>query len=114
MPVVEIKTNVRSADSQDFTAKVAHAVAKLLSKPVGYVMAFVTYTPSMTMGAEGSPAAYVGIDSIGAVGGSKNNTIAAEITDLLGAELGVAADRVYVHIRDNDRNDIALSGKTFA
>ncbi|KAJ1644637.1 hypothetical protein LPJ64_003713 [Coemansia asiatica] len=114
MPVVEIKTNVKSADSQEFSAKVAHAVAELLSKPLSYVMAYVTYTPSMTMGAEGSPAAYVRVGSIGAVGGSKNNTVAAGITGLLETELGIAADRVYVDIRDIARNDIALDGKTFA
>ncbi|KAJ1805830.1 hypothetical protein LPJ56_005276 [Coemansia sp. RSA 2599] len=114
MPVVEITTNVQSADSPDFSAKMAHAVAKILSKPVSYVMVFATYSQSMTMGAEGSPAAYVRVGSIGAVGGSKNNAIAAEITGLLGAELGVAAERVYVDIRDIARSDIALGGKTFA
>ncbi|KAI8318928.1 Tautomerase/MIF [Martensiomyces pterosporus] len=114
MPTCEIITNVQPADAQALSAKASALVAELLSKPLGYVLAFVTVNPSLTFGGTDLPAAYVTIGSIGSVGGDKNSPIVAGITDFVSRELTVRPDRIYVGIHDIPPADFGHNGRTFA
>ncbi|KAJ1798906.1 hypothetical protein LPJ59_002189 [Coemansia sp. RSA 2399] len=114
MPLCQIITNIRPMNSKALSIKVSSTVAELLSKPLSYVMAMVTYNSSLTFGGTDEPAAYVQIGSIGSVGGNSNINIVTGITNLVAAELDVEASRIYVAIQDIDGAEFALNGSTFA
>ncbi|KAJ1743705.1 hypothetical protein LPJ55_000415 [Coemansia sp. RSA 990] len=114
MPLCEITTNVRTADTKALSLKAASTVAELLSKPLAYVMAEVKHSPSLTFGGTDEAAVLVNIASLGAVGGDKNKAIVAGITALVGKELAVPPNRVYVWIHDIPRTDFGFNGSTFA
>ncbi|KAJ2332609.1 hypothetical protein GGH91_006133 [Coemansia sp. RSA 2671] len=116
MPTCEILCNALGAgvDAGALSAKAAAVVAQLLSKPLGYMMAYVTVNPSLTVGGTDAPAAYVSIASIGAVGGPKNGAIVAEMTGFISRELGIQPERIFVGIRDMPASDFGHNGKTFA
>ncbi|KAJ2055657.1 hypothetical protein GGI17_006564 [Coemansia sp. S146] len=116
MPTCEIICNTLSADvdAKALSAKAAAVVAQLLSKPLSYMMSYVTVNPSLTFGGTDAPAAYVSIASIGAVGGPKNGIIVAEITALVTRELGIQPERVFVGIRDISADSFGHNGLTFA
>ncbi|KAI9504682.1 hypothetical protein GGI25_000668 [Coemansia spiralis] len=114
MPHCKITANVQCADAKALSVKASNTVAQLLGKPLSYVMAFVTHNPSLTFGGTDEPAAYVSIGSIGAVGGAKNKTIVAGITDLISSELNIKPNRIYVGIQDIDPTEFGFNGSTFA
>ncbi|KAJ1962984.1 hypothetical protein GGI12_002315 [Dipsacomyces acuminosporus] len=114
MPTVEIITNVQGADTKALSVKASEVVAKLLSKPQGYVLAFVTVNPSLTFAGNELPAALVNIGSIGSVGGPRNQPIVAGITGFIASELDVSPQRIYVSIRDIPATDFGHNGSTFA
>ncbi|KAJ1842099.1 hypothetical protein LPJ70_003961, partial [Coemansia sp. RSA 2708] len=95
MPLCEITTSIEPRDTKALSLKAASVVADLLSKPLSYVMALVHYNPSLTFGGTDEAAVLVNVGSIGAVGGEKNKAIVAGITELIGQELVVPANRVY-------------------
>ncbi len=45
------------------------------------------------------PAAFLEVASIGFIGGDKNVTISAALTETIGKHLSVPADRVYINVR---------------
>ncbi|KAJ2068427.1 hypothetical protein GGI01_002188 [Coemansia sp. RSA 376] len=116
MPTCEILCNVLSADvdAKALSAKASVMVAQLLSKPLGYMMTYVTVNPSLTLGGTDAPAAYVSIASIGAVGEPTNGIIVAETTALVTRELGIQPERIFVGIRDMSVDSFGHNGQLFA
>ncbi|KAJ1932360.1 hypothetical protein EC988_009485, partial [Linderina pennispora] len=96
MPIIEVFTNVKSADTKDLSLKVANLSTQLLSKPVGYMMVNVTIQEGLTFGGTDAPAALVKVGCIGNVGGSLNAPIVASLNDLVSKELNVSGTRIFV------------------
>ncbi|ORX74639.1 Tautomerase/MIF [Linderina pennispora] len=93
MPIIEVFTNVKSADTKDLSLKVANLSTQLLSKPIGYMM--------------------VNVGCIGNVGGSLNAPIVANLNDLVSKELNVSGTRIFVLVDELQGSNVALDGQIF-
>jgi phenylpyruvate tautomerase PptA (4-oxalocrotonate tautomerase family) len=116
MPLIQLET---SCDLPDPARK--QALAKTLSvlaaggigKPEKYVMACVYDNVSMAMGGTAGPCALVTIKSIGGLGKSVNQTLAAQIAESLQTALGIDASRVYLTFEELAPTHWGWNGSTF-
>ncbi|KAJ1735109.1 hypothetical protein GGI11_004572 [Coemansia sp. RSA 2049] len=113
MPICQITTNVQLSDDKALSFKVSETIAELLSRPLGHVMTMITYNSSLTFGGTGKPAVFVYLGSAGSVGGKKNKSIVAGITELLASELDIDPNRINIRIEEIDISQLGLGGKTF-
>uniref|UniRef100_A0A915BQX1 L-dopachrome isomerase n=1 Tax=Parascaris univalens TaxID=6257 RepID=A0A915BQX1_PARUN len=115
MPCFTINTNVPSDKiPQDFLKKTSALVAKSLSKPESYVAVRVNPDQQMTFGGSADPCAVCTLESIGAVGGSRNNSHAEKLYKHLNEALGIPKNRMYISFVDVDPTTMAYNGSTFA
>ncbi|KAK9830211.1 hypothetical protein WJX72_010356 [[Myrmecia] bisecta] len=116
MPTLNVTTNVpgNGVDASDTIKALSSTVASSVGKPESYVLVTLrTDTPTCFGGSE-APAAYGELLSIGAIGGDKNKSISAAISEVLKVQLGVPSDRFYLKFTDVPRSDFGWKGSTFA
>ncbi|KHN77607.1 Macrophage migration inhibitory factor -like protein [Toxocara canis] len=115
MPCFTINTNVPSDKvPQDFLKKTSALIAKALSKPESYVAVRVNPGQQMTFGGSADPCAVCTLESIGAVGGSRNNAHAEKLYKHINETLGIPKNRMYISFVDIDPTTMAFNGSTFA
>jgi phenylpyruvate tautomerase len=116
MPLIQLETSCELSDPQkkQALAKTLSALAaKGIGKPEQYVMARVHDNVAMTMGGAVGPCALVTVKSIGGLSKSVNQTLAAQVTQLLQVELGVEASRVYLVCEELAPTHWGWNGSTF-
>lgn len=114
MPLLQIQTNqpLDSNQQQDLLGKASAEVAALLGKPEHYVMISYVHNQAMLFGGSNEPLAYLELKSIG-LPESKTASLSAALTQLLGDQLGVPADRIYIEFADAPRAMWGWNGGTF-
>ncbi|MGH8476523.1 MAG: phenylpyruvate tautomerase MIF-related protein [Methylococcales bacterium] len=114
MPYLQIKTNqpIDARTGQQLLERASARVAQALGKPERYVMVEVSHNPTMLFSGTAEPCAYVELKSIG-LPDSQTRELSHIICSLLGTELGIAADRIYIEFMDVPRKFWGWNGSTF-
>ena len=114
MPYLKIETNV-NINSQQHAELLKHAsskVAALLGKPESYVMVAVQAGVPMLFAGSNAPLAYLELKSIG-LPRERTTEHSATLTTLIGEQLGIKPERVYIEFADAERPMWGWSGRTF-
>ena len=114
MPLLKVQTNeVIDTDRQKSLAgKASQQVADMLGKPERYVMVSIEHNPAMLFGGSDDPMAYLELKSIG-LPEAKTAELSQKLASLLGDELGLPADRIYIEFADAPRSMWGWNGGTF-
>lgn len=114
MPYLLIRTNreIPQAEQPQLLARCSAAVAEMLGKPERYVMVSLEQSRAMLFGGETSPCIYLELKSIG-LPAERTAELSASLANLLGTELGVPADRIYIEFADAERHMWGWNGGTF-
>lgn len=114
MPLIQVHTNaVIPADRQTTLLEaLSRVVAEAIGKPEQYVMATVSSSACL-MSARPGPAAFVDIRSIGGLDTAVNQTLAREVSRVLGRDLQIQPDRVYLNFTDVPATHWGWNNETF-
>ncbi len=99
MPCVQLNvTNkLTDANKQNIKSRLGKIIERVPGKSESWLM--VTMQDDMTIyfkGTNDKPAAYVTVTLLGAENGRAFSAMTSDICDLLGSELGIPADRIYI------------------
>jgi len=114
MPFLKIQTNQPLAETaaKALAAKASGRIADLLGKPEVYVMVAVETNSAMQFAGSDEPLAYLELKSIG-LPQSLTASASRSLCDLVTAETGVPADRIYIEFSDAPRQMWGWNGATF-
>ena len=116
MPLIQLDTSFAFPDQNR-----KQAIAKMLSqiaaegtgKPEQYVMACIHDNVAMMMSGAAGPCALVTVKAIGGLNKSVNQTLAANVSQLLQKELNIPPNRIYLTFEELAPTHWAWEGKTF-
>ncbi len=114
MPLLKIHTNqsLDNAAQAALMQKASARVAELLGKPERYVMiALETGQPMLFAGSD-APLAYLELKSIG-LPDDATTALSAALCQLIGEQLGIAQDRIYIEFSNAERHLWGWDGRTF-
>ena len=114
MPFLKIQTNqgLTEPAAKSLASRISGKVAELLGKPEAYVMVSVETGCAMLFAGTDEPLAYLELKSIG-LPQSITATASRVLCDLVAAETGVAANRIYIEFTDAPRQMWGWNGDTF-
>lgn len=114
MPLVRLETNAEMVPEAEATliAALSQTVAAALGKPERYVMVSVAPPVRMLFAGEAAPAAFLDVRSIG-LSDEQATSLAKNLSDLVAAHTGVAADRIYANFTDMPRQRWGWNASTF-
>jgi phenylpyruvate tautomerase PptA (4-oxalocrotonate tautomerase family) len=114
MPFLKIQTNqiLSQVDACSLASRSSRMVADLLGKPEAYVMVSVETATAMLFAGTEEPLAYLELKSIG-LPKSITASAARALCDLVAAQTGVAASRIYIEFTDAPRDMWGWNGDTF-
>ena len=99
MPLIELDTSCDLSTQEKregLARRLSKVAAQGIGKPEQYVMACVRDKVTVSMSGALEPAALVTVKSIGGLSRDVNQKLAAEISSVLEAELGISANRIYL------------------
>jgi phenylpyruvate tautomerase len=100
-------------DKRDALVKSLSLVtANSIGKPETYVMVTLS-SGTVCMGGDVAPGAFVDVRSIGGLSGTVNKSISEQVCEILGTELDIPGDRIYLNFTDVSRADWGWNGATF-
>lgn len=99
MPCIQIKTNleIKAPQEQEIKSQLGHAISLIPGKSEQWLM--ITLEPGRTIYFQGEkefPAAFVDVSVYGSSTREAYRALTRAITDILQAELGIQASRIYV------------------
>jgi len=114
MPILKIKTNVDIAPSNQsyLLGTISSAVADMLSKPERYVMITLEPSTAMLSGGSDAPLAYLELKSLG-LPEDQTSQYSKKLCDLIGHQLGIDQDRIYIEFSSPARHLFGWDGRTF-
>ena len=114
MPLLHITTNqaIESNQASDLIKLVSSAVADMLGKPERYVMVRLEQNQHMLFAGSDAPLAYLELKSIG-LPGDRTADYSSALCELIGQQLNIPADRIYIEFSNAERHLWGWSGKTF-
>ncbi len=114
MPYLQIDTNLEleKAEEQALLAPCSQAVAAALGKPERYVMVNIRSGQSMLFGGSDAPCAYLELKSLG-LPQEQNATLSQTLCDLIGGQLPIPAERIYIEFSSPERHMWGWNGATF-
>ena len=113
MPYLKIQTNhaLEADKASHFIKSASRLVAEGLGKPERYVMVALEPPVPMVFGSD-DPTVFMELKSIG-LPETKTPQLSESLCQLVNAELGVPADRVYIEFQDAPRKMWGWDGGTF-
>ena len=114
MPYLKIQTNqTLAAEAQaELLQKASTATALALGKPESYVMVALESGCPMLFAGSDAPLAYLELKSIGLSEDGTGN-ISATLCQLIGNELGIEQNRIYIEFSNAQRHLWGWDGATF-
>lgn len=114
MPILRIDTNLsKEKIPPDFLNTTAEVVAKILDKPVSYVVVHMNAEQQMGWGGTSDICALARLASIGQIGKEVNKQHARALFDHVEKNLGIKSDRMYIEFVNLDKANVGYIGKTF-
>lgn len=112
MPYLTVYTNVEFKNGAALAEEASELTARVLGKPVGYVVANFIYNPNMAFG--GSAAARGGLAELKSIGLGSKDAFIGELTAFLAAHLEIAEERnINIALVDSPAAQTACNGKAF-
>lgn len=114
MPYLLIKTNITPTVGAELPLlqQASRQVAQALGKPEAYVMVALEHSCAMLFAGSDAPLAYLELKSIG-LPTARTAELSALLARLLGQELGIPAERVYIEFSDAAGPLWGWNGATF-
>jgi phenylpyruvate tautomerase PptA (4-oxalocrotonate tautomerase family) len=114
MPYLLIRTNrpVPQSRQQPLLARCSANVAEALGKPERYVMVSLETEAAMLFGDDDSPCAYLELKSIG-LPQERTAELSAILCELIGKELDIPSERIYIEFADAARHMWGWNDATF-
>jgi phenylpyruvate tautomerase PptA (4-oxalocrotonate tautomerase family) len=114
MPLLRIQTNLAldTAALRELPQLASRRVAELLGKPERYVMVSLEHNPAMLFAGTDAPLAYLELKSIG-LPAARTGELSKALCELVGQQLGVAQDRIYIEFANAPGNLWGWDGGTF-
>ena len=116
MPLIQLDTSCDLSD-QNKKQSVVKALSRIATegtgKPEQYVMACIHDNMPMMMSGQSGPCALVTVKAIGGLSKTVNQTVAAQVSQMLQKELAIPQNRVYVTFEELNGANWAWNGKTF-
>lgn len=114
MPLLRIQTNQPlDADAlRDLPRIASRCVGELLGKPERYVMVSLEHNPAMLFAGTDAPLAYLELKSIG-LPAARTGEFSKGLCELVGQQLGIAQDRIYIEFANASGNLWGWDGGTF-
>src|SRR6267378_4319780 len=105
MPFLKIQTNkaINEEKSQPLLRKASQLIAQELNKPEQYMMVSVETDRLMMFAGSTGPTAFVELKAIG-LPIAKTSELSRLLCELIGSELGVAEERIYINFVDVPAN----------
>jgi phenylpyruvate tautomerase PptA (4-oxalocrotonate tautomerase family) len=116
MPLIQLETSCSLSDQnkkQVLAKTLSRLAAEGSGKPEQYVMACVRDNVTMTMSGAPGPCALVTVKAIGGLSKVVNQTLAAQISQVLQKELAIPQNRVYLTFEELAPTHWAWNGTTF-
>jgi phenylpyruvate tautomerase len=116
MPLIQLDTSCDLSDQnkkQSVVKALSRIAAEGIGKPEQYVMACVHDNVPMMMSGQAGPCALVTVKSIGGLGKTVNQTVAAQVGQMLQKELAIPQNRIYATFEELAATHWAWNGKTF-
>ena len=116
MPLIQLDTSCDLSDQakkQSVVKALSHLAAEATGKPEQYVMACIHDNVAMTMSGQAGPCALVTVKAIGGLSKTVNQTVAAQVGQMLQKELAIPQNRVYLTFEELAGTNWAWNGKTF-
>ncbi|KIJ22737.1 hypothetical protein M422DRAFT_30665 [Sphaerobolus stellatus SS14] len=114
MPSLVLTTNVKIADSKEFSLEFSKLGAQVLGKPEKYISVQYTHNESLTFAGTFDPAALLVITSLDNISPEKNEKYSEAFFNFFQEKLGVSGDRAYITFYDPGRAYLGHQGTTFA
>lgn len=114
MPLLTMRTNISldNARRADLVKQASAKVSSLLSKPEQYVMVHVQDTQAMLFAGKDDPCALLELKSIG-LPEDRTAGLSSALCELITAETGIAADRIYIEFTNAERHMWGWNSGTF-
>ncbi len=114
MPLLNITTNqsIDPTQADELIRQASSTVAGMLAKPERYVMVRLEHNPRMLFGGSDEPLAYLELKSIG-LPGDRTKDYSRTLCDLIGQQLEIPTDRIYIEFSDAARHLWGWNGGTF-
>lgn len=105
MPYLLINTNLAlgKAEEESLLSKCSVQVAAMLGKPERYVMVAIESGITMRFAGSDAPCAYLELKSLG-LPEERSGEFSHALCELLGAELGLSGDRIYIEFSSPARH----------
>lgn len=114
MPLLEIRSNVSLDDArQDQLMQLAtKTVAELVGKPESFVMIDLSLGRNMSFAASDAPTCFMRLASLG-LPEQRTGDFSSRLCSLVGKQLGVSAERVYIEFSAPPRHLWGYNASTF-
>jgi len=114
MPLIKVTTNqsINAEAQAAFLRQLSAATAAMLGKPESYVMAIFNEQPQMLFAGSAEPLAHVELKSLG-LPENKTADYSARLCSLIGEQLGIPPERIYIEFSAPARHMWGWSGRTF-
>ena len=112
MPYLTVYTNVEFQNGTTIAEEASALTARVLGKPVGYVVANFIYNPNMAFG--GSSVAKGALAEVKSIGLNCKAAFIRDVTAFLATRLGITEKRnINIALVDSPANQTACNGKSF-
>lgn len=114
MPAAIVKVNLilDEGKKKALADGVSKALSSIIGKPTAYCAVVVEDGATINFAGSYDPAAFICVRSIGGLGSSTNNKLAAQFVALL-KPLGIDGKRIYANFADIKASDWSMGDHTF-
>ncbi|KAK7449767.1 hypothetical protein VKT23_013242 [Stygiomarasmius scandens] len=113
MPALELRTNVKIPNVQEYMKEFSKLSAETLGQPEEHICVLVLHDQPMTFGGTPEPAFLLNVNSVDNVNPEANVKYSAIFFDHFKKALGIDGNRGYVRFIDPGRANIGLRGTTY-
>lgn len=112
MPLLEITTNTKIDNSQDFAEQASALTAEILGKPESYVMVKIHPEQTLIFAGSDEPAAHVKLKSLG-LPENRTTEFSASICTFINEQLDIDSARIYIEFTNPERHMWGWDNRTF-
>lgn len=111
MPYLNIVTNQDCSDVAALLKATSQTVAEAAGKPESHVMIAFEAKANMMMSGSDAPAAFLDYRALGLP--ADHTAFSDVLCTLIGEQLGIAGDRIYISMTDSERQNWGWNHGTF-
>lgn len=112
MPLLEITTNTKIENTQNFAEKASALTAEILGKPESYVMVKIQHEQTLLFAGNAAPAAHVKLKSLGLPEDSTTD-FSSRLCLFINEELNISSARIYIEFSSPQRHMWGWDERTF-